>query len=424
MQNETIQDIVIVGAGLAGLSCGALLREAGRDVTILEATDRVGGRVRTDVVEGFTLDHGFQVLLTAYPACKRMLDYDRLRLRVFEPGALIRQNGSFHVLSDPWRRPSQTIATAMNPVGTIADKLRIAKVRRQSRAGTLDDLYQRQDVPTVDYLKTAGFSSSMMEGFFRPFIGGVFLDETLSQSSRFFEFVFRMFAEGDVSVPAGGMAEIPKQLAQKIPAASIRLQSSVTSIDHQRLHLSDGSSIAAKQIVIATESDAAARLTGIDTIATKWNRTTNLYYAADRSPDKRNLLMLCGDEHGPVQTATVMTSAAPEYAPAGKSLISVSLSVPSPADAPEPDAWKRVDTAVRDQLRTWYGDQVDTWRHLATYQVPYGLPRRSLDPVVRPVDASSWGGPKNVWICGDHLETPSIHGAMNSGIRVAEAILS
>lgn len=419
MQNENTNDVVIIGAGLAGLTCGVLLAEAGRDVTILEATDRVGGRVRTDLVDGFTMDHGFQVLLTAYPACKRMLDYEALRLRSFQPGALIRQAGAFHVLSDPWRRPGQAIATALNPVGGIADKLRIAKVRRRSRVGTLDDLYQREDQPTMDYLKSAGFSPSMIDGFFRPFIGGVFLDETMSESSRLFEFVFRMFAEGDVCVPAGGMAAIPKQLADRLPPTAIRLQSSVTAIDHQRLHLSDGSSIQANHIVVATESNAAARLLGIETMTTQWNRTTNFYYAADRSPNDRNLLMLCGDEHGPVQTVTVMTAAAPEYAPAGKSLVSVSLSSASQEDAPE-----QTDGVVRGQLRDWFGDQVDAWRHLATYHVPYGLPRRTLDPVVRPVDALSWGGPENVWVCGDHLETPSIHGAMNSGIRVAEAILS
>lgn len=423
MQNAPSHDVVIIGAGLAGLTCGVLLAQAGRTVTILEATDRVGGRVRTDVVDGFTMDHGFQVLLTAYPACRRMLDYDALRLRSFQPGALLRQGGSFRVLSDPWRRPGLAIATALNPVGSIADKLRIAKVRRDCRSGSLDDLYQRQDRPTIDYLKSAGFSPSMIDGFFRPFIGGVFLDETLVESSRLFEFVFRMFAEGDVCVPADGMAAIPKQLADRLPADAVRLQCSVTSIDYQRLHLSDGSSIEANQIVVATESDAAARLLGIESMATPWNRTTNLYYAADRSPDDRNLLMLCGDEHGPVQTVTVMTAAAREYAPAGKSLISVSLSSPLPDEPPPGHRLATRDAAVRDQLADWFGDQVDAWRHLATYQVPYGLPRRSLEPVIRPVDAVSWGGPENVWVCGDHLETPSIHGAMNSGIRVAESIL-
>ncbi len=373
------------------------------------------------MVDGFTMDHGFQVLLTAYPACRRLLDYDVLRLRYFEPGALIRQRGDFHVLSDPWRRPTAFIPTLMNPVGTLADKLRIAKIRRRARSGSLDDLYQREDQPTMEYLKHAGFSSSMIDGFFRPFIGGVFLDESLSQSSRLFEFVFRMFAEGKVAVPADGMAAIPRQLAERLPRGTIRLRESVTRIDSNLLHLSSGSSVRAQQIVVATESTAAARLFGTETVATGWNQATNLYYAADQSPNNRRLLMLRGDDHGPVQTITVMTDTAPEYSSRGRSLVSVSLgTLESDGDHNDLDA---IDRSVRKQLVGWFGADVHQWERLAVYQVPFGLPSRPLDPVLRSIQASSYGGPAGVLVCGDHVETPSIHGAMNSGIRVAQSII-
>ncbi|QDT02306.1 Putrescine oxidase [Rubripirellula lacrimiformis] len=414
-------DIVIIGAGLAGLSCGVVLGEAGRHVTILEATDRIGGRLRSDVVDGFTLDHGFQVLLTAYPACQRMLDYDALRLRRFEPGALIRHGGRFHPLSDPWRRPMQSIATAMNPVGSILDKLRIAKVRTQACSGTLEDLYQRNDQPTIDYLRQAGFSESMIDQFFRPFIGGVFLDESLSESSRLFEFVFRMFSSGDVAVPADGMAAIPRQLADRLPRGSMRANTSVTQIDGNLIRLSDRTTIRANQIIVATESTAAARLIGSDQIDTPWNHTTNLYYAADQSPEKRRMLMLRGDETGPIQTATVISDVAKEYSPAGKSLISISLGT-SDTDVDRTDL-DAVDAAVRSQLRGWFGSEVDRWQRIAVYQVPYALPNRQLDPVVRSVQATDYGGPDGIWVCGDHCETPSIQGAIHSGIRVAESIL-
>ncbi len=414
-------DVLIIGGGLAGLSCAVKLSQDRHRVVLLEATDRVGGRLRSDVTEGFTLDHGFQVLLTAYPACRELLDYDALRLRRFDPGALIRCRGDFAILSDPWRRPSQAIATALSRAATVSDKLRIAKVRRASRAGTLQQLYQRPQKTSEQYLRDAGFSESFIDHFFRPFIGGVFLDESLTTPSRMFEFVFRMFADGDVAVPADGMAAIPRQLAERLPRGCLRLQSTVVSREGQTVTLACGHKISADQIVIATESDAAARLLGDPTITTAWNRATTMYYASDRSPDDRRTLMLRGDESGPVQTAVVISNVAPEYAPAGQSLISVSLAVDHEKMDDDID---RIDSLVRRQLQDWFGNSVWQWRLLRVYQIPYGVPRMDLDPIGLPVDVSDSAGCPGMYVCGDHRETPSIQGAMNSGLRVAAAIHS
>ena len=183
-------DVIIIGGGLAGLSCAVKLTNAGKNVAVLEATDRIGGRVRSDVVDGYTLDHGFQVLLTAYPACRELLDYPALRLRAFDPGAMVRVDGNFSTLGDPWRRPSQALSTALSPVGTLGDKLRIVKLRRAANRGSLDDLYRRPSQTTLKRLQQDGFTPGMIDRFFRPFLGGVFLDESLSTSSRMLEFVF------------------------------------------------------------------------------------------------------------------------------------------------------------------------------------------------------------------------------------------
>ncbi|TWU57158.1 NAD(P)/FAD-dependent oxidoreductase [Rubripirellula reticaptiva] len=421
MESQEKLDVAIIGGGLAGLTCAVLLADAGRRVTVLEATDRLGGRLRTDVVDGFTMNHGLQSMLTAYPACQRMLDYDALRLRFFEPSLLIRQQGRFRVLSDPLQRPSQAIATVLNPVGSLSEKLSIAKLRRQARSGTLDELYHRNDQPTIDFLQQAGFSQSMIDEFFRPFLGGIFLDESLTQSSRLFEFVFRMFAQGKVAVPADGMAAIPRQLADRLPRGSVRLQQSVTRVDSDCLHLSSGEILWAEQIVVATESTAAARLLGTAKIATQWNQTTTLYFAADKSPDQRKQLMLRGDDTGPVQTVAVMSDVAPEYSATGKALISISLGPLGPEL--DRNDLEQLDHCVRKQLVGWFGETVKNWDRLAVYQVPYALPRRALEPVMRSIQASDYDGPAGMLVCGDHCETPSIQGAMNSGIRVADAIL-
>ncbi len=411
-------DVIIIGAGLAGLSCAVRLTTAGKSVLLLEATDRVGGRVRTDVVDGFVLDHGFQVLLTAYPACRELLDYSTLRLRAFDPGALVRHGGKFSLLGDPWRRPRQAISTALSPVGTFADKLRIAKLRHQSRQGSLEDLYQRPNISCLQRLQQTGFTAGMIDQFFRPFLGGVFLDESLSVSSRMLEFVFRMFAEGEIAVPAEGMAAIPRQLAERLPDGMIRLSTTVASLDGRQVRLTDGTALAANHVVIATESNAAARLLSLDELATPWRTNTTFYYAADHAPDDRKLLMLRGDETGPVQTAVVLSNVASEYAPKGKSLLSVSV-----GEGVSTENLDTVDQSIRRQLAEWFGVDVDSWTRLRIYEVPYALPCGSMETITASVDAPSLGGPSGVYVCGDHRETPSIQGAMNSGLRVADAIL-
>ena len=419
MESQPNPDVVIIGAGLAGLTCGVLLSEAGKKVIVLEASDTIGGRVATDLVNGFTLDHGFQVLLTAYPACRSMLDYDALQLRYFDPGALIRCNSRWRLLGDPWRKPSQVIATAMNPVASIGDAFRILQLRRDARRGSLSDLYERPHQTTEAELQKRGFSKRIINEFFRPFIGGVFLDDSLQVSSRMLEFVFRMFSDGGIAIPAKGMAEIPKQLADRLPPDAIQLQCTASSVLGNQVQLSDGTTLDAGEVVVATESNSAARLLQIPEIETTWGSTTTVYYSCDHPPDRRKLLMLRGDEPGLIQTITVLTNVAPEYAPAGKSLVSVSLTSSGEPGTDLP----LIDQAIRAELKSWFGDAVQQWELLRIYQIPYGLPQSSLEPIHRSIEASDRGGPEHVWIGGDHCETPSIQGAMNSGIRIAEAIL-
>lgn len=423
---DSSDHVVIVGAGLAGLSCAVRLASAKRGVTLLEASDRVGGRVRTDIVDGLNLDHGFQVLLTGYPACRELLDYESLRLRTFEPGALVRKHGRFAKLGDPWRRPGQLFATATSGVGSLMDKIRIAKARRNAGRGTLAELYQRADQPTESRLRGLGFSDAMIDEFFRPFLGGVFLDESLSTSSRMFEFVFRMFAAGEIAIPADGMAAIPRQLADSLPRGTLRLNTVASSVEHRsdslRVHLTDGSHLDAATLVIATESNAAARLLDAPELVTQWSDATTLYFVADRSPENSKMLMLRGDESGPIQTAVVMSDVAPEYATKGRTLISISVS-----DDMSDRSADDLAALVRTQAETWFGDDVKRWDLVQTIRVPFGLPKRDLDPVVQPVRGSEFSGsklPPNVFVCGDHRETPSIQGAMNSGLRAAQEILA
>ncbi|MEM1063533.1 MAG: FAD-dependent oxidoreductase, partial [Planctomycetota bacterium] len=246
--------VVVVGAGVAGLTCAKVLHEAGVPVVVLEASDGVGGRVRTDEVDGFKLDRGFQVLLTAYPQAREHLDYEALDLRPFEPGSLIRvpDRDDFARLVDPWRRPKHTLATATAPVGSLLDKLRIALFRSDCGRRAIDRIFASPEAKSAETLgETAGFSPAMIDRFFRPFFGGIFLETKLATSDRMLRFVFKMFAEGYAALPAEGMGTIPRQLASRLPEGAVRLDSPVASLAGDHVVTSAGERLDAAAVVVA-----------------------------------------------------------------------------------------------------------------------------------------------------------------------------
>lgn len=407
-------EVLIVGAGLSGLCCGIRLQQANVRFRILEATDGVGGRIRTDTVEGFQLDRGFQVFLTAYPEAKKLLDYNALDLRRFEPGALVRFGGAFHRLTDPWRRPVQGLRSVFSPIGSLIDKARVGWLRSRVLRGTLDDRFRGPETTTLQALQSSGFSASMIDRFFRPFLGGIFLDSELQNSSRMFEFVFRMFSTGDAALPGQGMEAIPRQLASGLPTDSVQLKSQVVRVDAQSVQLASGERLRARAVVVAVEGAAAAKLLG-GAIGDAAQGVTCLYFAADRSPVNEPLLVLNGEGHGPVNNLCVPSIAAPKYAPGNQHLISATVLGIHPAD----DA--SLQAEVRQQLAGWYGPEVNRWQHLRTYRIPYALPRQSPPALSVPERPVRWQ--PGVYVCGDHRDNASIQGAMVSGRRAAEAIL-
>ena len=227
-------DVIVVGAGLAGLACARTLTAAGLDVAVLEASDGVGGRVRTDHVDGYLLDRGFQILLTGYPELGRWVDLDDLDLRRFTPGARVWFDGSFHTVGDPLRRPPGPAGHAHSrPIGSFADKLRILGAVASVRRGSVPDLLRRPETTTAERLRSLGFSDRIVERFFRPLFAGIQLDPDLEVSSRRFDVILRMLAVGDTAVPAAGMAALPEAIAAAAPG---RLRAPRRPVEAPRRH--------------------------------------------------------------------------------------------------------------------------------------------------------------------------------------------
>jgi phytoene dehydrogenase-like protein len=416
-------DVVIVGAGLAGLAAAIHLTKAGRSVSVVEASDGVGGRVRTDIVDGFLLDRGFQVLLTAYPEAKRMFDYDALDLRFFQPASLVQMESGRARIGDPFREPLKVLDTVRAPIGTLADKVRVGLLRTDVKRATLDSLWTRPEVSTEQRLRDLKFSPKMIESFFRPFFAGIQLDSSLQTSSRMFDFIFRMLADGGNAIPARGMGVLATQLAGKLPAGTIRLNAPVNEITDGGVFLADGDKVRARNVVIATEGPAANHLLK-ELPPVGSNRVTCVYFAASSAPVPDPIIVLNGNGSsgsagaGPVNNVCVPSNVSPLYAPPGSHLISASVIGDHRF---ETDA--DLVAAVQTQLGAWFGSEVSSWEHLRTYDISHAQPsQRHLEPAQRPVSLSDSAA--GVYVCGDHRDTASIQGALLSGRRVADAILT
>ena len=409
MNNE----VLIVGAGLAGLCCARKLHAASVPFRILEASDAVGGRIRTDVVDGFRLDRGFQVFLTSYPEAKEVLDYDALNLKSFLPGALIRYENRFHEMTDPWRRPLAGLRSVFSPIGSLRDKTRVAAFRAKTTRGSVEEHWQDSSTTALAELQSTGFSSAMIERFFQPFFGGIFLERELRTSNRMLNFLFRMFALGNACLPAEGMEAIPRQLAATLPPDSVQLNKRVTQIKSNGVILEDGQELSASSVVVATEGPAAAKLLG-EKIHAAGQGTTCFYFAAPKPPIEKPILVLNGEGGGPINNLCVPTVTAPKYGPGGESLVSVTV-----LGTTTDDVQSLAD--VRTHLGQWFGRSAEAWRHLKTYSIPYALPAQLPDALEPPQRDVRWQ--PGIYVCGDHRDNASINGAMVSGRRAAEAVL-
>ena len=395
--------VVVVGAGLAGLSAAVRLAAAGVDVHVAEAATHTGGRLATERVDGFVVDRGFQVLNTGYPRAAD-LDLPALDLGWFWPGAVLRVDGRAHRVVDPRRRPTAALDTVRAPLGSPLRRAAVAAY--SARAGYLpvDRLLRGPETSAEERLRRAGVGETALERFFRPFLAGVLLEDRLETSGRYLDLLWRSFARGAIGLPARGMQAVGEQLAGRVGDGRVHLGVRVTAVAGDAV-TTDAGRTRADAVVVATDpATASALVLGVTTSAPR--QVTTHLHVLPASPTGEPLLVL-GAPGGRLVNSVVLTDAQPAYSPDGRALVASSSLAPT----------READ--VRAEVAALHGIGPGDLEHLTSVTVPRAQPA-ALPPLRlrRPVDLG--GG---LYVAGDHRDTPSIQGAMASGARAARAVL-
>jgi phytoene dehydrogenase-like protein len=401
-------DVVVVGAGLAGLVAAGRLQEAGLDVVLVEQSDGVGGRVRTDVVDGFRLDRGFQLLNPAYPEARTALDLEALDLQPFLAGLVVCLGSKRYALGDPLRLPTAIRNDLTAPIGSMKEKLAFATWVAGLGLGSARPIRDADYRPLIEELRARGIGGALTDRVLRPFLSGVLGEGELATSAAYVRLVWRAFAIGTIAVPAAGMGAIPAQLAAGLPDGVLRLGRRVEAVRAGAVRV-DGDELSARAVVVATDPvTASALLPGV--AAPRMYALTTLYFVAPAPPAHQPTLHLDGTG-GPLANTVVLTEAAPGYSPDHRALVSSSF-LGTADRVPE--------TVVRRELGRLYGVATDGWEHLHTAEIPRALPALpAASPLRRDVVLGD-----GVFVAGDHRDTPSQQGALVSGRRAAQAVLA
>jgi phytoene dehydrogenase-like protein len=405
-------DVVIVGGGLAGLAAARRLDRAGVDWLLVEASDRLGGRVATDVIDGWHLDRGFQVLNTAYPRIPALVDLDALDMRYFTPGVLVRRGGRLHRLENPLREPLTVAQTLGSGAGSLADRLKFAALATRYATYPPARLLEAPETTAQEALRKAGLSHRIIEEVLRPFLSGVFADRSLDTSSHVLAMVLRSFARGRIGVPATGMGTLPAAIAGPLPFPQILVNAPVLSLGPGMV-ITEGGELRCRAIIVATDPvTASTLLPGLP--RPDMQGLTTYYFGAQHAPIDEPTLLVDGDRREIIANTVVMSNAAPEYAPPGKSLIAASsVGVAAPSGASE--------AVIRVELARIYGTPTDDWELLGTVPIPYALPA-ARPPQGRLRKEVNLGD--GLFVAGDHRDSPSLQGALASGWRTAGAVLT
>ena len=403
--------IHIIGGGISGLIAARVLEEHGLSATIIEATDRLGGRVKTDVVDGYNLDHGFQVLLTAYPAAKKYLDFDALALQEFLPGSAIFKNGKQKIIGDPLRNLSLLLPTLVSGIGTVNDKLKILALNRRLKKKSIQNIFAEKEQTTISYLENIGFSEAIITDFFIPFFSGIFLENKLETSSRMFEFVYKMFGEGNAALPKDGIQAIPKQLFEKLKNTTCVFNTKVKSVENGNIKLESGETLKSNFTIIATQ--ASGLVSNLKNQATLWKSCDTLYFEVTKREIRKPLIGLIAAPNALINNIFYHTSLQTS-ATATKELLSVTVVNRQNLTN------KQLVAKVQKELKELCN--IDSCTFIKQYNIPMALPK--LQDIQYEMLPSETRLTETIFLAGDTQLNGSLNAAMIAGERAALEVIN
>lgn len=400
--------INIIGAGISGLIAAKVLEENGYYPVIIESTDRVGGRVKTDLIQGYQLDRGFQVLLTAYPAVKKHLDLESLKLQKLLSGAVIFKDNKQKLIGDPMRDFSLLFSTLFSGIGTFSDKIKILKLNQILKKKSLSTIFSEKEQSTLNYLFGFGFSEKIIGDFFKPFFSGIFLEKELETSSRMFQFIYKMFGEGYAAIPKGGMEAIPKQLSNKLKNTNIIFNSKVIDINKKQVFLDDKSVLQSDYTIIATEPSNL--LKNINSCS--WKSCDTIYFETEFRVIKSKLIGLISQHESLINNIFYHTSLGVETKPK-KELLSVTVIDNQKLSIN--DLIKKVIQELKDYCK------IDDITFIKHYHIPKALP--NVAKIQYDIDYNTEMSEESVFLAGDQQLNSSLNAAILSGERAAMSVL-
>lgn len=402
--------IHIIGAGVSGLIAAQVLENHGYHPTIIEASNSVGGRVKSDIVENYILDHGFQVLLTSYPAAKHYLNYSDLQLQEFLPGAVIFKDGKQQTIGDPLRNFSLLFPTLFASIGNFSDKTKILKLNSLLKKKKVVDIFKTTEKTTLEYLQEFGFSDAIINDFFKPFFSGIFLEPDLKTSSRMFEFVYKMFGDGLAVLPKGGIQEIPNQLKSKLKNTTFLFDSPVKEVKDNEIVLENGESTKSDMTIIATE--ASQLISNLKNQETEWKSCDTFYFETRTKVINKPLIGLIADENALINNIFYHTNLATSTK-GDKELLSVT--VVKEHNLSKLDLILRVTEELKSLCK------IDTVNLLKHYPIKKALPK--LDNLQYEISSTETKLKPTLFVAGDQLLNGSLNAAMISGERAAIGVI-